>query len=74
MDLAGFNHEIDVVIGYEGSEALRDPFQFEFQNSNPSIKDGSSSSPCSQHSARQTSVEERIEGNAERAALLPKLG
>ncbi|GGH90132.1 hypothetical protein GCM10007170_03190 [Arthrobacter liuii] len=37
VHLPRFDDQIDVVIGYQGPESLRDPFQFEFQNPNQSV-------------------------------------
>jgi hypothetical protein len=31
MDLAGLDHEVDVIVGYQIAEAFRDAAQFEFQ-------------------------------------------
>ncbi|GAA1762840.1 hypothetical protein GCM10009712_09410 [Pseudarthrobacter sulfonivorans] len=36
MDLSGFNHHIDVIVGEQGAETFGDPSEFKFQNSDQS--------------------------------------
>ncbi|GAA3631563.1 hypothetical protein GCM10022200_13110 [Microbacterium awajiense] len=58
MDLPGFDHEIDVVVGDEASEPLGDPTEFELHTDDP-IDEGASLAPTTVPHARRAAGSRR---------------